>query len=207
MRRSFPIARAYFPDYVLVLASAVVPPLVVATADGVVEFGHLRFALVFLGPVAIAWLATANVATPRLARAPDRRLPVAVSLSVAGVVAVVAWGGAVLLIPADVGSTIFGVAWVGARSWLPWVVLGQAALASFGGPVVGLRACGYARSVLRVRTITLPLMLASPCIGYLTAGRAGFGVGYLIGGSVAAVGFWRSLIKVREPLQVGVGHG
>lgn len=195
---SFPIARSYLPDYVLVLLSTAVPPIAVAAIGGVVAVGHLRLALAFLGPVTISWVAVMNLATPWLARNPRQATPAATLLSAGGVAAVLAWGIVGFAMPTGIGSRLIGDTWIGARSWVPWIVLGQAALAAFGGPVVGLRSIGRSATILSIRGRLFPVLAVAPCLGFAVANRAGYGIGQATAGLLATFMFWRSLLATSD---------
>jgi hypothetical protein len=155
----------------------------------------LRLAITFSGPITIAWAALVNSVTPILARRHPSGLRVEALLALAGLVAVPAWGVISYLVPLEAMVEVTGDAWVEARLWLPWIIIGYSALAASGAAVVGLRARGVVIPALRARVVSSPVLLLGPCGGFVIAGRAGYGVGLVAGGLLTTGLLWRALFR------------
>jgi O-antigen/teichoic acid export membrane protein len=166
---------------------------VLAVASGIVAVGAVRVGQTVFGPVGIAYQGVFLTLVPEGARhrATDigqLRQPMVRASIVLGAVAAL-WTAVLLVIPSSVGRLFFGATWAETRP-----VLLPLGVAFCGGGVVagaaaGLRALGAAWPGLRVRLITLPLLIALPIVGAVIGDEVGFCAGIALA-TWLALGLW-----------------
>lgn len=170
---------------------------------GLAGVGGLRAAEVLLGPLNILFLANglAGVAEGvRLLRRSTRLFKLAyAALSAFTTASVLAWGGALLVMPSAIGTQVLGSSWENARLLLVPVILTSAAAASGTGPTTGLRALGAARRSLRTRLTLSVCFLGATLAAAAIGGVLAAAWTMAVSGAFASVVWWRQfLVELRE---------
>lgn len=170
-----------------------------------VALGAIRATQVYFGPINVVFGGIYLALVPEGARLngdPGRLRRLMALASVALVVMAATWLGIGLLVPAEVGTAVFGASWEGASTLLVPVGLGVVGGGVAAGGMAGLRALSAAGASLRARLIGLPLMIGAPLAG-ASAGARGFAFG-LAAAMWAGAGIWwwqfeRALRAPRRP--------
>jgi len=158
----------------------------------------LRAQGVLFGPLSSLAQAVAALAVPEFAALRRRRpalLWPAVALSAFLMISSAVYSAVLLLVPEDVLSRVLGETWLEYRPvLLPSIVMIVVAVAPMG-PLVSLRAHGYARASLGAKVAVGLVRLVLPLLGVMVAGVAGF----FWGSALASVigGVW-SLVTLRN---------
>ena len=167
----------------------------IASVAGLAAVGAIRLGQVFLGPLRVLFLGIRLVAVPEgvrlLERSPMRLRRATGVLSFVLCVAVLLWGGALLLLPSGVGKALGGSSWEETAEVLLPLTLAMAATGVVTGAAVGLRSLGAATRSLKARLIVAPFMLVGPVVGAVLGGAPGaaYGLACVIWLSVAL--WWR----------------
>ena len=169
-----------------------------------VALGAIRATQVYFGPINVVFGGIYLALVPEGARlnGDRQRLRRLMAVASAALVAMAAvWLGIGLLVPAEVGTAVFGASWDGARSLLVPVGLGVVGGGVAAGGMAGLRALSAAGASLRARLIGLPLMIGAPLAG-ASAGARGFAFGLAIAmWAGAGVWWWQFERALRAPLR------
>jgi hypothetical protein len=193
-----PVSRYFLPEFLVGVCVTWMPPLVIAAVASLETAGELRFATGFFGPITITWAAAVNVFIPRRVGQQWASLRGEAVLSGAFAVATLGWLALGWALPTDLGESLLGAAWAGAKDWLPWLGLGYTALASSGGAIAGLRVRGAANRSLKARLIAAPLALVGTGLGYVAWGSAGYGAAFFLACVVISVLAWVFLIELNR---------
>jgi O-antigen/teichoic acid export membrane protein len=184
----------------------------VGAVAGLSSVGALRANELLLGPVNIIQYGLEIVVLPDAVRAVResvrRFVRICVLFGVALTVLTLLWGGALLLLPDQVGELILGPSWWEASPLLLPMVLWTASSALTNGANVGLRALAAARRSVNTRVVTASLMLGSCLGGAALAGASGAAWGLAMSGAVsAAVWWWQFSRGLRERSAGGTSGG
>jgi hypothetical protein len=167
----------------------------IGSVAGLAAVGAIRLGQVFLGPLRVLFLGIRLVAVPEgvrlLQRSPTQLRRATGVLSFVLCIAVVIWGGALLLLPPGVGKALVGSSWEETADVLLPLTLAMAATGVVTGAAVGLRSLGAATHSLKARLIVSPFMLVGPVVGAVLGGAPGaaYGLACVIWLSVAL--WWR----------------
>lgn len=186
-------------EYLAMTGTWQVVMVALAGIAGLAAVGSVRGAQTALGPLNIVFLAAPLVLVPEFARLrrerPERVLAAAAVLAAALGTTALLFGGAVLVLPDQVGTALLGPSWGPARTMLvPIAVL----LASTGVNVVaiiGLRALAAAHKSLRARLVVSPLVLVGGTAGALLGGAMGAAYGLALANCLACVVWWNALLS------------
>jgi hypothetical protein len=185
------LAPRFFAEFVVGTGVSHLTLFAIGGIAGLGAVGRLRAGEIALGPLNVLFAGVGLVATPegvRLLHESSRRLTDGCrALSVALSAGVLAWGAAILLLPASVGTFVLGENWDAARSLLVPLLIGLTGWASSFGALTGLRALAAARRSLRARCIDGGLTVFFGVTGAYIDGANGVAWG------TAAIGFLRSL--------------
>jgi len=170
--------------------------VVIGAVAGLSVLGHLNAARVLLGPFNLLALGMVGFAIPEGAaiwrRAPERLRRATATLGGGLAAMALLCTGILLLVPDRLGVEILGQTWEGARAVLPIVGLWVAAESAGQGPRMGLMVLGEAKSVLRARAITAPLILAGGPIGAAMGGARGAAIGLTLAHVLGARHWWQT---------------
>lgn len=152
-------------EYVIGLGAAQLSILVAGVIASETTVGSLRGAQVVLGPLGILGTATFMFAIPELARRPHltarRRAHLATLASGLLSAITLAYLAAVLMIPHEWGSSLFGETWIGARNVLLPMGISSFFATLATGPAVVLYGLGRARVTFWLHAAKAPLLLTS----------------------------------------------
>lgn len=172
---------------------------VLAIVAGADQLGRLKAAQTMLGPVIVLLLGGGVLGVPESVRAAHqprlvRRLAVRLS-SILAVIAV-SWGLLAYIILPSLGPTLFHDTWATARPLLPALTLFSLSLCASLGATSALRALGGSPWLLRVRTISGPLLvlLSFPAAARFAANGAILALAF-VEGAVATLA-WRHLMRL-----------
>lgn len=192
----------YALDFLSGQGAAQLSAYVLAIVGGVAAVGSIRGGQTLFGPVNIFLTGAYIVLVPEgrhAARRSKRSLTtVCVGASAAFALFAAAMLGLFLLLSPSQGRMILGSTWPGARSVI--VPVGIAAIAGgiLAGAQAGLRSLAAARTILRIRLVTIPTTLALPIAGAVIGDAEGlawgiaasvwWNVGWYWGGYFRALG-------------------
>ena len=175
--------------------------VLIGAVAGLAVLGHVNAARVLLGPFNLLALGMVGFALPEGAaiwrRAPERLRRATAMLGGGLAVMALLLTGALLLVPDRLGVEFLGQTWDGAQAILPLVGLWVAAESAGQGPRMGLMVLGEAKSVLRARAVTAPLILAGGPIGAAWGGARGAAIGLALAHLVGAR-YWRQTFETRH---------
>lgn len=182
---------------------------------GVVAVGELRAATLLFGPAMVLFAGIFLIGMTEGVRmrggAPGRIAGLVVGLVVATSLGTVAWAVSVALLPDRVGAALIGEHWRPARRLVAPVALLTAANACVLAVGVGLRALAAARSSLRARLWSAPVVLAAGLVGAGTGGAEGAAVGLAgaswFGAVLAGLAFHHALALEHEDRPAGAPSG
>lgn len=170
--------------------------VLIGAVAGLTVLGHLNAARVLLGPFNLLALGMVGFALPEGSaiwrRTPERLRRATAALGGGLAATALLLTGVLLLIPDRLGVEILGQTWEGAQAILPLVGLWVAAESAGQGPRMGLMVLGEARSVLRARAVTAPLILAGGPLGAAMGGARGASIGLALAHLVGARYWWQT---------------
>jgi O-antigen/teichoic acid export membrane protein len=177
LREQWDLSRYTFAEYFLGLGAVHLGILlvgVIATSDAV---GALRAAQVLLGPLGILDAAAVQFAMPEIARRReiDGRTLSLWALGASGALGsvTVAYVVALLLIPDQWGTALFGATWAGAAAVLAAMGISSLFSALATGPACVLYGISQARSTFRINLAKGPIILTTVVLGTWTTGAVG----------------------------------
>jgi hypothetical protein len=167
----------------------------VGAIAGVSALGSMQAARLLIAPLNVVHQGVGIMAVPeaiRVLRLSTRHLLTTGTLIAVGLGGTtLAWGAVILLVPTDLGVQLLGPSWVSAHQLLVPMTLLMVNVALTVGALVGLRALGAARRSLKARLFGSALILGGAWVGAAMAEARGAAWGYVIGSSIAVVGWWR----------------
>lgn len=171
----------------------------VGAVGGLGVLGSVRAAQVFYGPMNTVHSGIYLALVPEGAQARGdagrlRRLMVAASAVLVGVA--VLWTVMGVLLPARVGTQLFGSSWQEGQQLMLPMGLAMVAGAVSTGAFAGLRALAAARESLRVKLRTLVPHAALPLVGTALAEGGGYAGGFALANLVAAVLYWTTFLRL-----------
>jgi len=173
---------------------------------GVVAVGELRAATLLFGPAMVLFAGVFLIGMTEGVRmrshSPDRLATLVVGLATVTSLATLAWGVTVALLPDGVGTAVIGDHWRTARRLVAPVALLTAANACILAVGVGLRALAAARSSLRARLWSAPVVLVAGLVGAGVGDAEGAAVGLAgaswFGAVLAGLAFRHALARERD---------
>lgn len=173
----------------------------IALVSSVREAGVLRAAQLVLGPLNILFMGISAVAVAegrQLRKNGSDLLRFAMSIS--GVLASLALAWTLLLFYdfGGIGTRVIGDIW---SLVLPVVLPQGLALVASGamsGAFLGLRSMAAASSTLRVRLVTVPLLVGGPVAGAAVGGAIGAAWGFAVAGGFAVGPWWKVFLDRRR---------
>jgi hypothetical protein len=170
--------------------------VLIGAVAGLTVLGHVNAARVLLGPFNLLALGMVGFAIPEGAaiwrRTPERLRRATWMLGGGLASTALLLTGVLLLVPDRLGAETLGRTWEGARAILPLVGLWVAAESAGQGPRMGLMVLGEAKSVLRARAVTAPLILAGGPIGAAWGGARGAAIGLALAHLAGARYWWQT---------------
>lgn len=198
------LALSYATDD-LVSQSSQANAYVVAAVNGLADAGALRAGQTVFNPPSIANMSVMVAVTPELVRVLGRtpaRLPRLVSyIALSQCILAVAWSATALLLPARVGTALFGLTWINAHPLLVFLAIGQVGIGLRVGPMAGLRALGNGRRTLRARSYVTVLMWVSTISAAALDGARGVAIATAFANPVqAGIWWWQFRKAIRDHL-------
>jgi hypothetical protein len=199
-----------FAEYLVFMASSLLALTVVVGVLGDVELaGSLRAAQVLMGPLTILLAATTTYLQPLMVIDYSRgesliRRGCAQSGSVT--LLSVLWIAALHLVPASVGTRIFGFTWFGARSELLEVGLVFFCASLSVGAINVLRCSGRVGRSLRVHAILACVVVGGTAVGAVVNGSAGAVAGFSVSSLAGPMLLWRAALAPDRSYHGTYGH-
>jgi O-antigen/teichoic acid export membrane protein len=155
---------------------------------GATAAGTLRGAPTVMAPVNTLFMFTGLAMLPVVFRASQREHPRFIArLSGLLLVAAVAWGGILLLLPDWAGELLLGQTWAGARSVLPWTTIEYVGLSIIAGVGLGFQARERARLLAVVSLLEAALVIVTAVVAALLATSArGYAAGLATASLISA---------------------
>lgn len=160
--------------------------------------GAIRAVEAVLGPVNIATSAIRSLGTAEAAERRQRKQPIgqwAVMLSIALLVAALAWGALVAGAPDRLGEFMFGATWAEMSRLLLGAVIGKLAFAASSGAYVSIRAMGALRRGLITRVVVAAINASSLVYLSIAYGANGVAVALALGPSIGCLAWWFSFAQ------------
>jgi O-antigen/teichoic acid export membrane protein len=187
------LASRYAGEAAINMGSRQVSAFLVATIGGLIVTGTLRAGDILLSPLNVVFQGVHLIGVPEGVRAlghsPRRLIIFALTLSTLMAVFVLAWGVALVLLPAGLGQALLGQAWAPAQTVVVPLVISLALGGVATGATIGLRALAAAERSLWVTTVGSLSGLAGVVIGVSVGGAAGVAWAIVIV-SALNVGIW-----------------
>jgi O-antigen/teichoic acid export membrane protein len=183
----------YATEYLTTVGATYMTVYGLGLVGGLSAVAAVRGAQLFFGPINVLFTGISLVLVPEGVRIATRSkslfrkflLIAAVGLTVIASV----WLIIGLVLPDHVGELLLGSSWVEMRGVLLPYGIGLASGGVLGAAYVGLRAMGDAKSSLRARIRTVPLVVVIPMIGAVLADGYGYSVGFAVA-SILSAGLW-----------------
>lgn len=161
--------------------------------------GAIRAAQTLLGPITVIFLAVPLVVLQELSR--GRRggetalIRDAVIIATGLAATALVWGGAMQLIPDDIGERILGDSWPGASQVLAPLTVYMALTGVSLGALAGLRTLQAARASVRVGVAAAPPLVVAAIAGGATGGVVAAVWAMVGAGALAAAMWWTALVR------------
>jgi hypothetical protein len=194
----------YFGEFLTARGVIPLTQTLLAGIAGMAALGAVRASLVLCGPMFTLQGGMYLVAVPEGARArgEPRRMQRMMVIVAAGSACVAAcWMVALLLIPDDLGRSLFGPTWDDAEPLMLPMGLMLICATLFSGALLGLRALGDAKRSFRARLKTAPCHFAFSLGGGAIDGARGFALGLALAEATAAVIWWLSFIGALREIE------
>lgn len=163
MREQANLSRYLLAEYILGLGAVQVGILLIALITSEADVGAIRAAQVLLGPLGIVGIAAFQFTVPEIARRidwPAKRLQLFAALVSGGLLLVhVTYVSALLVMPPEWGTALFGDSWHGAALVLLPMCLSSCFSCMANGPAGVLYGLGWARETFRINLIKGPLIV------------------------------------------------
>ncbi len=163
MREQANLSRYLLAEYILGLGAVQVGILLIALITSEADVGAIRAAQVLLGPLGIVATAAFQFTVPEIARRidwPAKRLQLFAALVSGGLLFVhLIYVTALLAMPPEWGTALFGDSWHGAALVLLPMCLSACFSCMANGPAGVLYGLGWARETFRINLIKGPLIL------------------------------------------------
>jgi O-antigen/teichoic acid export membrane protein len=176
-----------------------------AAFGGLADIAPLRAANVALGPVNVANGGLLFVVTPAVLRRAAANLGQALRLCAvfSGAMTIVSLvcGLALLLVPADIGTALFGQSWAGAGEVILPSSLALAAYALQSGAVLGFRALDVTVRSMVIHLLTFPLPSIGAVLGYSLADVTGAAWGLAATAALVSLYLWFDVLWVASRRQ------
>ncbi|MEO5663052.1 MAG: hypothetical protein ABIR39_07195 [Nocardioides sp.] len=148
--------RTLGPDALLACTAPLMLAAAMAHYMSLGDVAAVRGAGTLLGPVTMIFSALPAVLLPEMARVfGNDRSRLATVQAVVMSALVLAWGGALLLLPDAAGEQVLGESWANSRTILIWAVLEIVIWALATGPIALLGSYRQWRTLIRVRIVYL----------------------------------------------------
>lgn len=165
---------------------------------GLEAIGAMRGAQLALGPLNIFFQSVPLFAVPmavsRLKAGPHAARTFSIEVSVAMAALAVAWGIALIAVPAGVGELMLGASWRHAQPVILPLSCALAGTGALAGAFVGLRATGSARRSFRAQMHVWPVTLCLGIGGSAWAGAIGAATGLALANAWATGAWWVQLV-------------
>lgn len=192
----------YGASFLSVLGANQITLFLLAAISSPAVVGALRAAQVVLGPLNLAATSMTTFAIPEIARrglSGVRALRAAALVSAGMVLADLAWGAVLLLLPSGAGEQLLGDSWRNAQAVLPASILGVAAIGAGLGAAVLLVGRGYVKETFIINAVSAPCFLVFGVGGLLLGGAMGAALGLsLVQVVVAPLAWWRATVLMRR---------
>jgi O-antigen/teichoic acid export membrane protein len=196
------LLRYYLASFIAIMGAYQLTLLLIAGLGTPADVGALRAAQVVLGPLnllgyALSAFAVAEISRRRLGG--RRGIQAAAALSALLLLATLAWGVVLLLLPDSAGAALLGDTWTTAEAVLPASLLGLVAIALGFGASLLMIALGFAKETFRINIMLAPGFLVLGLVGLEVAGAPGAALGLSLAQVfVAPAIWWRVVVLVRR---------
>lgn len=183
----------YALDFLTLQGAGQLGTYVLLVVSGIVAVGSIRGAQTVFGPLNVLLTGTYVVLVPEGRRAVQRSKDLLTKMCIVASATFMATAflvlGALLLLTPQEGSWLLGPTWTSARTVLLPIGLANAVGGLYAGATAGLRAMAAAKSLLRVRLLTMPTTVALPVIGAVVGDAAGMAYG-LVAAELIAIAWY-----------------
>jgi O-antigen/teichoic acid export membrane protein len=193
LRSTRHLSGRFFAESAASMGAYQVVIFIAAAVSGVAVAGQLRLVQTIFGPLHVLVTGVRSVSLPQVAE----RLRVGGSCrSIVSQTAVLlgaaaaAWTATLLLLPDRLGSAAFGAAWAGLHGVILLCGLQKVAESVGTGPYLVHRARQLASWTLRVRLLSMLVMIVSVLALAPRWGAVGAGTAMLLGSALASVRWW-----------------
>ena len=163
LREQATLSRYLLAEYILGLGAVQVGILLIAVITSAADVGAIRAAQVLLGPLGIVATAAFQFTVPEIARRidwPARRLQFFAAAVSGGLLFVhLGYVTALLVMPPEWGTALFGDSWQGAAMVLLPMCISACFSCVANGPAGVLYGLGWARETFRINLFKGPLIL------------------------------------------------
>jgi len=210
LRTNSDLGMRYAIDFLAMLGALQLIIFAIGLIAGLAAAGSVRAAGILLGPITVLFFAAQSAAVPegvriaRHSRVALERMCWKLALVLTGLGLL--WVGCLAVLPGDIGRTLLGASWPGARRVL--VLLGVSYAIS-GVPLaanIGLRVLGDARRSLHARMQFFPVVIALGVGGAVIAGARGAAAGLLVS-ELAASAIWSAQFRQSVQPRANVARG
>lgn len=165
LRSQADLIRFLLPEYFLGLGAAQLTLLLIGAVVSTSAVGAIRAVQVLLGPLGVLGSAALQFAIPEIARQQDRPNPRlrTFGMAVGGSLGLVTlmYVAVLLVLPAQVGSALFGDSWANAAAVLLPIGLSSVASSFANGPAGVLYGLGQARTSFRINLVKGPVLVVT----------------------------------------------
>jgi O-antigen/teichoic acid export membrane protein len=195
----------YTTEFLLANGVAQIGVISLGAIAGLTAVGAVNAIQTLFGPINIVYSGISLVLVPTGARLAHRSTELRRTMTKASMALgafAAAWAAGAYFLPTRIGVALFGRSWPAADRLVLLTGLLVVAGGLAAGGIAGLRSLAAAKESLRVRALTLPLVLAAPIIGAIIGDARGYTVGLALAAAVSGAMFWfafRRLIAQASP--------
>jgi O-antigen/teichoic acid export membrane protein len=166
---------------------------------GLAAVGALKGTQLLLGPTNVIVIGVALAAVPEsarnLAQSTTSLRHTMMVISSVSAASVLAWGGAVFLLPESIGRQLLGVSWSEAHSLLGPTIIAFTFSAITLGARSGLLALAESRRILLTGAIEAAILLSVVALGAAWAGAHGAAIAFAIGTGAGCALWWSQALR------------
>ena len=173
---------------------------------GLTQAALIRAGQLLIGPLNVLNMGLGLAALPQASAAAGRSISslIRVSIVTALVIGVgsAVWGVVVLTMPDEIGRSILGDSWTGARFTGAAFSLYMVGAGTQTGALIGLRALEQARKTLPLTIVTGTFVLACGVAGTAIAGAQGATLAVGVAMCAASAGWWVAYLRIARAARI-----